>query len=131
MTRVASTAVRRAARTWTASWTTVDVPRRLSPTGTMTAPYRREVWSRTDDEAETKTKNWLKVGTSLLQSASKSRLGPKIIVCGLETEKSRKIVNGAYNSELITPESKRISERLKRSGAIRQWPTRCTFDLDF
>ena len=46
-------AVRRAARTWTASWTTIDVPRRLSPAGTTTAPDQREVWSRTDDEAET------------------------------------------------------------------------------
>ena len=41
-------------------------------------------------------------------------LGPGIIFWGLKTEKSRKIAIGAYSSELITPERKRISERLKR-----------------
>jgi len=33
---------------------------------------------------------------------------------GLKTEKSRKNAIGAYSSELITPERKRISERLKQ-----------------
>ena len=32
---------------------------------------------------------------------------------GLKTEKSRKIAIGAYSYELITPERKRMSERLK------------------
>jgi len=41
-------------------------------------------------------------------------LGPQIIFWGLKTEKSRNITIGAYSSELITPERKRISERLKR-----------------
>jgi len=40
-------------------------------------------------------------------------LGPQIIFLGLKTEKSRKIAISAYSSELITPERKRISERLK------------------
>jgi len=44
--------------------------------------------------------------------------------------KNWKIAIGAYSSEHITPERKRISERLKRLWNIRQWPTRCMFDLD-
>ena len=56
---------------------------------------------------------------------------PQIIVGGLKTEKSRKIENGAYSSELITPEWKRISESLKRlwnhktmayNIYVRPWP---------
>jgi len=43
--------------------------------------------------------------------------------------KNWKIAIGAYSSELITPERKRISQRLKWL-CIRQWPTRCTFELD-
>ena len=42
-------------------------------------------------------------------------LGPPDIFGGLKIEKSRKIDIRAYSSELIiTPERKRISERLKR-----------------
>jgi len=41
-------------------------------------------------------------------------LGPPNNFWGLKTEKLRKIAIGAYSSELITPERKRISERLKR-----------------
>ena len=41
-------------------------------------------------------------------------LGPRIIFWGLIIEKSRKIAIGAYSSELITPEQKRISKHLKR-----------------
>ena len=41
-------------------------------------------------------------------------LGPRIIFWGLKLKKTRKIAIGAYSSELITPEWKRISERLKR-----------------
>jgi len=44
---------------------------------------------------------------------------------GLKTEKSRKDAIGVYSSELITPERKRISERLKRL-----WNHKTTFDLD-
>ena len=40
--------------------------------------------------------------------------GPRIIFWGLKTDKSRKIAISAYRSELITPELKRIFERLKR-----------------
>jgi len=54
-----------------------------------------------------------------------------LIFWGLKTEKSRKIPIGAYSSELITPERKRISERLKRlwnhktmayKVYVRPWP---------
>jgi len=57
---------------------------------------------------------------------------PQIIFWGLKTEKTRKIAIGAYIYELvITPERKRISERLKRlwnhktmayKVYVRPWP---------
>ena len=42
------------------------------------------------------------------------RASPPNNFLGAKNEKSRKIAIGAYSSELITPERKRISERLKR-----------------
>jgi len=57
-------------------------------------------------------------------------LGPRIIFWGLKIEKSRKIAIGAYSSELITPERKRISERLKRLWNRETMAYKVTFDLD-
>jgi len=61
----------------------------------------------------------------------KGGLGTQTIFWGLKTAKSIKIAIGAYSSELITPEQKRISQRLKRPWNhktvaykvyVRPWP---------
>jgi len=44
--------------------------------------------------------------------------------------KNWKIAIGAYSSELITPERKRISERLKRLWNRKTMAYKITFDLD-